>query len=40
MPDPARQSERRSSARKTALVLAVIAFAIYGAFIMSGVIGR
>ena len=32
--------EQRRSARRTVWVLAIIAVSIYGAFILSGVIGR
>jgi len=32
--------QQRSAARRTALVLGVIALAVYAAFILSGVIGR
>ena len=33
-------AQQRASARRTALVTAVIAFGVYAAFVLSGVIGR
>lgn len=40
-PDPVEpRPEQRSAAKKTALVLALLAFAIYTYFILTGVFGR
>jgi hypothetical protein len=38
-PSPAKP-QQRSSARRTALVLGLVALSVYVAFILSGVIGR
>jgi hypothetical protein len=38
--DPPRIAEQRAGARRTAIVVASVALAVYVAFVLSGVIGR
>jgi hypothetical protein len=39
-PMPKPDNDRRTAARRTALILALVAAGVYVAFIMSGVVGR